>query len=490
MGCMRAFATTLCLVAASAAEYGADELVDDKCSSDDCSNVFFARHANPTEIRTSMLEDPSDHVHGITKKPETSAKSWAVKEVQNSEDDVSSESWQKWLTNFGHDSYAYPSWVIRQKKECSCSVRVRRFTRTVTCRNTTGNRVRWQTARSLTWCSAMDYLLTHMPAFDLNFLPGAVSVEGESMLDDNVAFSLMAWNASMLDPKPPIEVVMSDLLPYATYHEARENWRPIFFAKYIALVGNLTTSRAIVEEFERVHFMNWTKFQWPSFHGDSKTNTYVLKPFASGSAPPVIGQFDFTAYGYASCTGWSKFLASALKAVGVPAREVGSPCWNTGNFAGLAIHNDNVSACWGGGRPAGPFGGEYLNNHNWVEYWDNEREDWHFVNVPYDGINETKSWFCHTFNETTGCDCASDAGKAGPDHEIFATTWSLAEEDGQYNGGDVIEARNLQLSNNESVSPLVWSPRLRSPSGKLLKDVGLRLVDRTDFYRCKSESDA
>ena len=52
-------------------------------------------------------------------------------------------------------------------------------------------------------------------------------------------------------------------------------------------------------------------------------------------------------------------------------------------------------------------------------------------------------------------------------------------------GGEILDVRNLQLSSGEHVSPLVWSPILTSPIGEPLKDVGLRIVNRTDFYRCK-----
>ena len=49
-----------------------------------------------------------------------------------------------------------------------------------------------------------------------------------------------------------------------------------------------------------------------------------LGPFAAGSTPPVVAPADFLTYGYGSCTAWAKFLANALRSVGVPAREVGS----------------------------------------------------------------------------------------------------------------------------------------------------------------------
>merc|ERR1719450_1875205 len=93
----------------------------------------------------------------------------------------------------------------------------------------------------------MHFLLNQMPAFDQHFLPGSVSVEGNSMLDDNVAFALMAWNCSSLSPRPPLEVALPYLLPYATFHESRSNWRPLFFAKYIASVAGVATAKGVVE---------------------------------------------------------------------------------------------------------------------------------------------------------------------------------------------------------------------------------------------------
>jgi len=94
------------------------------------------------------------------------------------------------------------------------------------------------------------------------------------------------------------------------------------------------------------------------------------------------------------------------------------------------------------------------------------------------------------------------------DHEILAATWALPQDDGlsdddgdddstsasslmmkktktSIHGGPVINAGHMALSDGTMVSPLVWSPNLRSPLGLPLKDFGLRFVNRTDFYRCK-----
>jgi len=141
--------------------------------------------------------------------------------------------------------------------------------------------------------------------------------------------------------------------------------------------------------------------------------------------------------------------------------------------------------CWHGQRDGGPVGGKYLNNHNWVEYWDNEASSWQFVDVATSSSGE-KTWFCGTY--TGGCECSSQAGKASQDHDIFAVTWTKAGEmHDEVDGGIVLDVgEDLQLSTGVRVSPLVWSPSLTSPLGKPLSNVELRVVNRTAFYRCKS----
>ena len=49
----------------------------------------------------------------------------------------------------------------------------------------------------VTFCVAKQWLLSHMPEFDKHFMPPSVTVgSGQSMFDDNIAFTLMAVNAS------------------------------------------------------------------------------------------------------------------------------------------------------------------------------------------------------------------------------------------------------------------------------------------------------
>ena len=70
----------------------------------------------------------------------------------------------------------------------------------------------------------------------------------------------------------------------------------------------------------------------------------------------------------------------------MPARQAGTPCWNSEysgvDYRGLASENENVRLCWHGGSAARGHGGGFLNNHNWVEYYDPADGAWHFVNVP------------------------------------------------------------------------------------------------------------
>ena len=62
-------------------------------------------------------------------------------------------------------------------------------------------------------------------------------------------------------------------------------------------------------------------------------------------------------------------LTYVARSLGVPARQVGSPCWNSIygdiDFRGLASENANVSLCWKGGVGSknGQVGGTFLNNH-------------------------------------------------------------------------------------------------------------------------------
>ena len=231
--------------------------------------------------------------------------------------------------------------------------------------------------------------------------------------------------------------------------------------------------------------------------GAKPGSSYQLR-WSSSTSPPVTSPFEFVAYGYSSCSGWATMITYLARALGVPARQTGTPCWNSGDFAGLAVDNAHVHQCWHGGN-ATSTGGHFLYNHNWCEYYDSETKQWVYLNVP-PASKAPNEGLCD-WSYQTGCNydkdkggCASvtsGIGAAMRDHEIFAITWTLPgeEEPGLDDGGAIVDVKNLALSTGEHVSPLVWSPSLSSPLGEPLRNVGLRVVNRTGSYRCHEPSD-
>ena len=52
----------------------------------------------------------------------------------------------------------------------------------------------------MSYCVGRAWLLEHMPAFDTHFLPPSVTINASSMLDDQIAFALMAERAAHWSP--------------------------------------------------------------------------------------------------------------------------------------------------------------------------------------------------------------------------------------------------------------------------------------------------
>ena len=85
------------------------------------------------------------------------------------------------------------------------------------------------------------------------------------------------------------------------------------------------------------------------------------------------------------------------------------------------------------------------------------------------------------WSEDHGCSkVMGGPGAAMQDHEIFAVTWSDVGGDASVHGGPIVDAADFPWS------PLVWAPGHVSPNGeRMFKTGGLRLVNRTEHYRCK-----
>mmetsp|Transcript_49350 Transcript_49350/g.152183 ORF Transcript_49350/g.152183 Transcript_49350/m.152183 type:complete len:367 (-) Transcript_49350:26-1126(-) len=175
------------------------------------------------------------------------------------------------------------------------------------------------------------------------------------------------------------ELFLRDVLPFRHFDEPVDNWRPVFFEKLKPLVGSATDLKSAAEAVI------------PQIFSGALGKPVVFK---GNSTPQVMAPLtEVLEKGYASCTGISIFMADALRAVGIPARVVGTPEWNIST------------------------GG----NHNWVEvYWGGQ---WHFVDgSPSSSVEWDRTWFL------------DNAQKAVPGtyHGIYTPVVDPAEADAKY----------------------------------------------------------
>lgn len=202
------------------------------------------------------------------------------------------------------------------------------------------------------------FLVQHMPETDLQSIdPG--------LLSTNTALALEALSTAPWAGQIPRELFLNDILPYACVNEARENWRPRLRELALPLVeGCKTPSEAARRLNERLFPL-------------------VNVKYSTKRRRPDQGPLETMESGMATCTGLSILLVDACRAVGIPARVVGTPLW--ANLRG---------------------------NHTWVEIWDG---DWHFAGAAEpDPAGLNRGWFVHD---------ASQARKDEPRHAIYASSF-------------------------------------------------------------------
>ena len=394
-------------------------------------------------------------------------------------------AWKTWLEGLGHDIYRYPQWIMDQKNNCTCVHEQCNVATSALAPDA-----------PLTFCAAKQFLLLHMPEHDKTFMPPSVSIDGGSMFDDNIAFAMMADASNTWSQDIPLPIRLSYVLPYATYQESRQNWRPLFFAKFFQLVQGATSAEEAFEMLVAPNlFLNWTAHVWDSRPTTPHETDYNIQ-WSSSTSPPIIDPFSFVAYGYSSCTGWATMLTYVARSVGIPARQSGTPCWNSVfegvDYRGTASANSNVTQCWHAGLHSKTNvnkGGinSYLNNHNWCEIWQNDGA-WAWHNDPPTSKSPNSASLCnyvkgHGCGWTAKDGCSKVTGGPGAameDHEIFSVTWSDVGSDAAVEGGEVVDAATFKWS------PLVWAPGHVAPNGDVMfQNGGLRMVNRTEHYRCK-----
>jgi predicted peptidase len=225
---------------------------------------------------------------------------------------------------------------------------------------------------------AARFLVEHMPPSDKETLTA-------EFLTENLDLALKARAKFPWAKDVPEEIFLNDVLPYAVFDEPRDPWRADFLAKSALLVKDAKTASEAAQILNR------------DFFKLIKTHYHTKRKRTNQSPKESIEQ------GKATCTGLSIILVDACRAVGIPARAVGTPLW------------------W-----------NKSGNHTWVEIWD---KAWHFTGADeYDAKGLNRGWFI---------DQASKAHTDDPMHAIYATSWKR-------DGG---------------IFPMVWSPESASVGG-------------------------
>jgi dienelactone hydrolase len=203
---------------------------------------------------------------------------------------------------------------------------------------------------------AARFLADHMPAADKEKL-------GADFLGTNLDLALQARAEFPWAKEVPEDIFLNDVLPYAVFDETREAWRQDYLEKARPLVKDAKTASEAVQALNREFFK------------------VVNVHYNTGRKAPNQSPSESAALGKATCTGLSIILVDACRAVGIPARAVGTPLW----------------ANEGG-------------NHTWVEIWDGD-----FTGADeYDKEGLDRGWFVND---------AAQAKADVPKYSIYATSW-------------------------------------------------------------------
>jgi predicted esterase len=202
------------------------------------------------------------------------------------------------------------------------------------------------------------FLLEFMPDADLKNLTSEYLLE-------NISLAYQARSSVKWGKEIPDEIFLNDVLPYAVVNERRDTWRSDFHKRFSPIVQDISRPG------EAAAKLNRTIFQDLNVKYSTKRRRADQGPRESMDS------------GLASCTGLSILLIDACRAVGIPARFVGTPLWS-----------DNSG------------------NHSWVEIWDGE---WKFTGAAEPtGDQLNQAWFV---------DRASTAQPDNLNHAIFATSF-------------------------------------------------------------------
>ena len=204
----------------------------------------------------------------------------------------------------------------------------------------------------------LQFLVENMPLQDLQTIKAV-------FLLDNLAMTYNVMQEVPWAKSIPLDIFLNDVLPYASVNESRDDWRKRLYDICQPLIQHCKTPG------EAAMALNQQIFK-------------LLKvKYSTKRRVPNQGPFETMATGVATCTGLSILLVDACRAVGVPARIVGTPLWSNNS-----------------------------GNHTWVEIWDGS---WLFTGAAEQNPNGfNRGWFV---------DNASKAIKDNQRHAIYATSF-------------------------------------------------------------------
>jgi len=203
------------------------------------------------------------------------------------------------------------------------------------------------------------FLVAYMPPHDLKSLTS-------DFLLDQTRYAYTAWKQSVWTEQVPESVFLNDVLPYASINERRDNWRADFYKRFAPAVKTAKTTGQAATLLNRAIF------------GQTRVRYSTARPKADQSP------YESIEAGLASCTGLSVLLIDACRAVGIPARFVGTPLW-----------------------------ADRSGNHSWIEVY--HQGDWHFTGAAEPtGDRLDRAWFLGR---------AAKAKAKHPLHAIYATSY-------------------------------------------------------------------
>lgn len=203
----------------------------------------------------------------------------------------------------------------------------------------------------------IDFLNQYKPSHDRNL--------SQDYIRRNAQLALSAYNSQGW-PKPPWEIFLNDVAPYAALSERRTDWRDVFFTTLQREIAGKTT---IGDAISVVNNATWRVFTEKPivFIAAPANEINNYDPFETISGKNTNGTAG------SSCTGLAVFLTYAMRSVGIPARVAGTPHWNKG--AKVCPNGDADAEC---------------GDHNWIEVYNNDQ--WIFLSPP-SATKPNTGWF-------------------------------------------------------------------------------------------------